>query len=254
MQLCLVFIMDLELKGVSKAWGQLDVLQNIDLKCAKGETLVLLGPSGAGKSSLLRVLNLLDTPDNGCVSIAGEQFDFTAKIDHKQLRKRSQLLRQKVGMVFQQYNLWPHMTVMDNLLEAPAKILKLSKQAARVEAMHILDKLQLTDKADVYPLSLSGGQQQRVAIARALMMKPSILLFDEPTAALDPEITNQVADIIKSLSATGITQVIVTHEVEFARKVASQVCYMEQGKVIESGSAVHFTQPQTPQFEHYLKH
>lgn len=246
--------MNLELKGICKAWGQLDVLKSVDLKCDKGETLVLLGPSGAGKSSLLRVLNLLDTPDNGSVSIAGENFDFSANMNAKQFRKRSQLLRQKVGMVFQQYNLWPHMTVMDNLLEAPTKILKQSKSAARAEAMQILDKLQLADKADVFPLALSGGQQQRVAIARALMMKPEVLLFDEPTAALDPEVTNQVADIIKSLSATGITQVVVTHEVDFARKVASQVCYMEQGKVVEFGSAAHFAQPQTLEFTNYLNH
>ncbi|QUM78117.1 arginine ABC transporter ATP-binding protein ArtP [Moritella sp. 24] len=246
--------MSIELKNICKSWGQLDVLQNIDLKCAKGETLVLLGPSGAGKSSLLRVLNLLDTPDNGSINIAGETFDFSATLSDKKLAKRSQMLRQKVGMVFQQYNLWPHMSVMDNLIEAPVKILKQTKQQAREEAMKILEQLQLADKADVFPLALSGGQQQRVAIARALMMKPEVLLFDEPTAALDPEVTNQVAEIIKSLSMTGITQVVVTHEVDFARKVASQVCYLERGEIVEFGGAEHFLQPQTPQFTNYLKH
>lgn len=249
-----VTIMSIELKNICKSWGQLDVLQNIDLKCAKGETLVLLGPSGAGKSSLLRILNLLDTPDNGSISIAGETFDFSGKLNDKQLAKRSQMLRRKVGMVFQQYNLWPHMSVMDNLIEAPVKILKQTKQHAREEAMKILEQLQLTDKVYVFPLALSGGQQQRVAIARALMMKPEVLLFDEPTAALDPEVTNQVAKIIKSLASTGITQVVVTHEVDFARKVASQVCYLENGEIVEFGGAEHFQQPQTPQFTNYLKH
>ena len=253
-QLYSVIVMSIELKNICKSWGQLDVLQNIDLKCAKGETLVLLGPSGAGKSSLLRVLNLLDTPDNGSISIAGETFDFSANLSDKKLTKRSQMLRQKVGMVFQQYNLWPHMSVMDNLIEAPVKILKQTKQQAREEAIKILEQLQLADKADVFPLALSGGQQQRVAIARALMMKPEVLLFDEPTAALDPEVTNQVAEIIKSLSMTGITQVVVTHEVDFARKVASQVCYLESGEIVEFGGAEHFQQPQTPQFTNYLKH
>lgn len=246
--------MSIELKNISKSWGQLNVLNNVDLKCEKGETLVLLGPSGAGKSSLLRVLNLLDTPDGGCIDIANEKFDFSMAMSDKQLRKRSEVLRKKVGMVFQQYNLWPHMTVMDNLIEAPVKLLKLSKQEARTEAMAILAQLQLADKADVYPMSLSGGQQQRVAIARALMMKPEVLLFDEPTAALDPEVTNQVAEIINSLSATGITQVVVTHEVDFARKVASQVCYLEKGEVVEVGGAEHFTQPQSTAFSNYLKH
>jgi arginine transport system ATP-binding protein len=253
-QLYSVSIMSIELKNICKSWGQLDVLKHIDLKCAKGETLVLLGPSGAGKSSLLRVLNLLDTPDTGSVSIAGETFDFSVAVNEKQLRKRGQVLRQKVGMVFQQYNLWPHMSVMDNLIEAPVKILKQTKQQARTQGMKILEQLQLADKADVFPLALSGGQQQRVAIARALMMQPEVLLFDEPTAALDPEVTNQVAEIIKSLSATGITQVVVTHEVEFARKVASQICYLEDGRVVEFGGAENFAQPQSPEFTNYLKH
>ena len=246
--------MSIALQNIQKSWGQVDVLCNIDLQCATGETLVLLGPSGAGKSSLLRILNLLDTPDAGVVTVAGQTFDFSGAVSTKQLAKRSQQLRQKVGMVFQQYNLWPHMTVMDNLIEAPVKILNMSKQQARQEALDLLAKLQLADKADAFPLALSGGQQQRVAIARALMMKPEVLLFDEPTAALDPEVTNQVAEIIKSLSATGITQVVVTHEVDFAKKIASQVCYLEQGEIIEFGGAEHFSQPQTLAFKNYLNH
>ena len=163
-------------------------------------------------------------------------------------------LRRKVGMVFQQYNLWPHKTVLENLIEAPVKVLGIDKEQAKQEAMTHLAKLQLADKADAWPLQLSGGQQQRVAIARALMMKPEVLLFDEPTAALDPEITSQIVQIIKTLSGTGITQVVVTHEVDFAKKIASHVLYMENGKIVEHGSNEAFSNPQTPQFADYLKH
>ncbi|MCP4955067.1 MAG: ATP-binding cassette domain-containing protein, partial [Photobacterium aquimaris] len=203
--------MNIQVKSINKSYGDTQVLHDISFDCESGETLVLLGPSGAGKSSLLRVLNLLEIADNGELDIANEQFDFSSQIQEKQGLK----LRRKVGMVFQQYNLWPHMTVMENLIEAPTKVAGLDKQEAIKQAQEVLKTLQLADKADAWPLQLSGGQQQRVAIARALMMKPDVLLFDEPTAALDPEITNQVVSIIKELSGTGITQVVVTHEVDF---------------------------------------
>ena len=157
-------------------------------------------------------------------------------------------------MVFQNYNLWPHLTVTENLIEAPCQVLKLSKKEASDKAMSILKRLQIDEMAHRYPLHLSGGQQQRVAIARALMMEPQILLFDEPTAALDPAITSQIAEIINELSQTGITQIIVTHEVDFARKVASQVIYMEQGKIIEQGQLDSFAHPKTEQFKSYLSH
>jgi arginine transport system ATP-binding protein len=157
-------------------------------------------------------------------------------------------------MVFQQYNLWPHMTVMENLIEAPTKVAGLDKQEANKQAQTVLETLQLADKADAWPLQLSGGQQQRVAIARALMMKPDVLLFDEPTAALDPEITNQVVSIIKELSGTGITQVVVTHEVDFAKKIASHVLYLEKGYIVEHGTSDAFINPQTPEFAEYLTH
>ncbi|EGR1891962.1 arginine ABC transporter ATP-binding protein ArtP [Vibrio vulnificus] len=242
--------MSIQVKSVNKSYGSNQILHNISFECAKGETLVLLGPSGAGKSSLLRVLNLLESADNGQLTIANQAFDFASSPSEAD----GLLLRRKVGMVFQQYNLWPHLTVIENLIEAPIRVLGVAKTEAVEQAKEILATLQLADKADAWPLQLSGGQQQRVAIARALMMKPEVLLFDEPTAALDPEITNQVVKIISGLSDTGITQVVVTHEVDFAKKIASHVLYLEKGHIIEHGTKQAFSEPQTRAFAEYLKH
>ncbi|MDP4497019.1 arginine ABC transporter ATP-binding protein ArtP [Vibrio cholerae] len=242
--------MSIRVNGINKSYGTTQVLHDIHFECASGETLVLLGPSGAGKSSLLRVLNLLETADNGQLHIVNQSFDFSTHPTEQQ----GLALRRKVGMVFQQYHLWPHMTVLENLVEAPVKVAGMAKSQAKQQAIEILKTLQLADKADAWPLQLSGGQQQRVAIARALMMKPDVLLFDEPTAALDPEITNQVVKIIKELSGTGITQVVVTHEVDFAKKIASHVLYLEKGRIVEHGTHASFTHPQTQQFADYLKH
>ncbi|MDP5253206.1 MULTISPECIES: arginine ABC transporter ATP-binding protein ArtP [unclassified Vibrio] len=242
--------MGIKAHNLNKYYGEHQVIDNVSFHCDKGDTLVLLGPSGAGKSSLLRVLNLLENAQGGHLSVAGQAFDFAQPIDNKS----GQALRKNVGMVFQQYHLWPHLTVLDNLIEAPIKVLGLTKEAAQQQALDILASLNLAEKAKAWPLQLSGGQQQRVAIARALMMKPQVLLFDEPTAALDPEITSQVVKIIKDLSKTGITQVVVTHEVDFAKKIASHVLYLEQGKVVEFGDHTHFTHPQTKQFADYLTH
>ncbi|HDY7741974.1 TPA: arginine ABC transporter ATP-binding protein ArtP [Vibrio vulnificus] len=242
--------MSIQVKSVNKSYGSNQILHNISFECAKGETLVLLGPSGAGKSSLLRVLNLLESADNGQLTIANQAFDFASSPSEA----NGLLLRRKVGMVFQQYNLWPHLTVIENLIEAPIRVLGVAKAEAIEQAREILATLQLADKADAWPLQLSGGQQQRVAIARALMMKPEVLLFDEPTAALDPEITNQVVKIISGLSDTGITQVVVTHEVDFAKKIASHVLYLEKGHIVEHGTKQAFSEPQTRAFAEYLKH
>lgn len=247
MQISSMFI---QVKSVNKSYGSNQILHNISFECAKGETLVLLGPSGAGKSSLLRVLNLLESADNGQLTIANQAFDFASSPSEAD----GLLLRRKVGMVFQQYNLWPHLTVIENLIEAPIRVLGVAKTEAVEQAKEILATLQLADKADAWPLQLSGGQQQRVAIARALMMKPEVLLFDEPTAALDPEITNQVVKIISGLSDTGITQVVVTHEVDFAKKIASHVLYLEKGHIVEHGTKQAFSEPQTRAFAEYLKH
>lgn len=242
--------MNIELDNINCFYGSHQALYNVSINYPLGETIVLLGPSGAGKSSLLKVFNLLEIPTSGKMDLANIHCDFSTKIDEALIRR----LRQNVGMVFQNYNLWPHLTVMDNLIEAPCQVLKLSKKTAIEKAHKILTRLQLTEFSQRYPLHLSGGQQQRVAIARALMMEPRVLLFDEPTAALDPEITSQVAEIINELSETGITQIIVTHEVEFAKKIASQVIYMEKGKIVEQGGAECFMHPQTEQFELYLSH
>ncbi|MGC7560622.1 arginine ABC transporter ATP-binding protein ArtP [Pasteurella sp. PK-2025] len=243
--------MAIRVKNLNFFYGSIQTLFNINLDAEEGETVVLLGPSGAGKSTLIRTLNLLEVPVSGELEIANNRFDLSSdKANAKKIRQ----LRQDVGMVFQQYNLWPHLTVIENLIEAPKKVLGLDDDSAKARALELLTRLRLEKFADRFPLHLSGGQQQRVAIARALMMKPQVLLFDEPTAALDPEITAQVVDIIKELQQTGITQVIVTHEVAVARKVATKVVYMEQGHIVEMGDASCFEYPQTEQFKQYLSH
>ncbi|OOF59911.1 arginine ABC transporter ATP-binding protein ArtP [Rodentibacter myodis] len=243
--------MAIRVKNLNFFYGSVQALFDINLEAEEGDTVVLLGPSGAGKSTLIRTLNLLEVPTSGELNIANNEFDLSkATANAKAVRQ----LRQDVGMVFQQYNLWPHLTVIENLIEAPMKVLSINETTAKKEAMELLKRLRLEEYADRFPLHLSGGQQQRVAIARALMMKPQVLLFDEPTAALDPEITAQVVDIIKELQETGITQVIVTHEVNVAQKVATKVVYMEQGKIIEMGSADCFEHPKTEQFKQYLSH
>ncbi|TDQ59409.1 amino acid ABC transporter ATP-binding protein (PAAT family) [Mesocricetibacter intestinalis] len=237
-------------KNLNFFYGSSQALFDINISADDSDTVVLLGPSGAGKSTLIRTLNLLEMPTSGELDIVNNKFDLAQPIDAGKIRR----LRQDVGMVFQQYNLWPHFTVLENLLEAPMKILGTDKQSAQAQAMELLSRLRLEEYADRFPLQLSGGQQQRVAIARALMMKPKVLLFDEPTAALDPEITAQIVSIIQELQQTGITQVIVTHEVGVARKVATKVVYMEQGHIVETGDANCFDNPQTEQFKQYLSH
>ncbi len=243
--------MAISIKDLNFFYGGTQVLFNINLHADDGEVLVLLGSSGAGKSTLIRTLNLLEQPASGEIKVAGSEFNLEiGRISHKEMCQ----LRKEVGMVFQQYCLWPHLTVMQNLIEAPIKVLGISKLEAEKEAKNLLERLRLTQFANRYPLHLSGGQQQRVAIARALMMKPKVLLFDEPTAALDPEITAQVISIIEELKTSGITQVVVTHEVGVARKIATKVVYMEQGHIIEVGSQDCFEHPQTQLFKQYLSH
>ncbi|WP_109079056.1 arginine ABC transporter ATP-binding protein ArtP [Aggregatibacter kilianii] len=242
--------MTISVENLNFFYGANQALFDINLTADDGDVVVLLGPSGAGKSTLIRTLNLLEVPQSGKLSIANNQFDLSFGNDPKQLRQ----LRRDVGMVFQQYNLWPHMTVLQNLIEAPMKILGVSETEAKQQALELLQRLRLEEFAERFPLHLSGGQQQRVAIARALMMKPQVLLFDEPTAALDPEITAQIVSIIEELQQTGITQVIVTHEVNVAKKVATKVVYMEQGHIVEIGDKTCFEQPKTEQLKQYLSH
>ncbi len=243
--------MTIRVKNLNFFYSSSQALFDINLEANEGDTVVLLGPSGAGKSTLIRTLNLLEVPKSGELSIANNDFNLSNAIANP---KAIRQLRQDVGMVFQQYHLWPHLTVIENLIEAPIKVRGVGENEAKADAMELLKRLRLEQLADRFPLHLSGGQQQRVAIARALMMKPQVLLFDEPTAALDPEITAQVVDIIKELQETGITQVIVTHEVNVAQKVATKVVYMEQGKIVEIGSADCFENPKTEQFKQYLSH
>ena len=242
--------MTISVKNLNFFYGSSQTLFDINLTAQEGDTLVLLGPSGAGKSTLIRTLNLLEVPKSGELNIANNTFDLAQNTEPRKIRQ----LRQDVGMVFQQYNLWPHFTVLENLIEAPMKVLGLDETEAKSRALDLLKRLRLEEHAERFPLQLSGGQQQRVAIARALMMKPQVLLFDEPTAALDPEITAQIISIIQELQQTGITQVIVTHEVSMAKKVATQVIYMEQGHIVESGDASFFENPQTERFKQYLSH
>lgn len=242
--------MTIQLKNINCFYGVHQALFDINMTYDAGKTITLLGPSGAGKSSLLRVFNLLEIPKTGEMVITDQHILFNEPPKENTIIT----LRQKVGMVFQQYNLWPHLSVLQNLIEAPCRVLKLSKAVAIARAEKLLERLQLVKFSQRYPLQLSGGQQQRVAIARALMMEPQVLLFDEPTAALDPEITAQVAEIINELSDTGITQIIVTHEVDFAKKIASDIVYMEHGHIIEQGDVSHFTHPKTKQFSSYLSY
>lgn len=240
----------IELKEIDYAYGEIKVLHNISLTVKKGGIAVLLGPSGAGKSTLIKVFNLLELPKVGSLSVADFSFDFTQPVSEKSIRA----LRQDVGMIFQQYHLWPHKRVLDNLIYAPIKIKKEARASAEKRALALLSDLKLEGLEDRYPLKLSGGQQQRVAIARALMMRPQVLLFDEPTAALDPAITSQVATIIEELAKTSITQIVVTHDVAFAKRIATYVVYLEDGYIVEEGERAIFTAPKTEKFRRYLSH
>ncbi|MDR3018209.1 MAG: ATP-binding cassette domain-containing protein [Delftia acidovorans] len=236
------------LQDVHLSFGDNQVLKGIDVQVRRGEAVTIIGPSGSGKSTILRCITGLLRPQRGAISVAGTRVD--------QLRTEAELiaLRKRVGFVFQQYNLFPHLSVLENLVIAPTRVVGRDRATAEREARALLQKVRLDHKEAAYPGELSGGQQQRVAIARALMMEPAVLLFDEPTAALDPEITAQIVSIIRELAETNITQVIVTHEVEVARKTASRVVYMENGFIVEQGDASCFTNPQTDAFKNYLSH
>lgn len=236
----------IELKDVSKSYGKNQVLNNISLKVAKGEVIVLIGPSGCGKSTLLRCLNGLEEIQGGSVLFRNE--DLTAKnTDWKKIR-------QQVGMVFQSYHLFPHMTVMENILLGPTKVQKRTKEEALQQAEALLKRVGLSDKKNAYPRQLSGGQQQRIAIVRALMMNPVVMLFDEVTAALDPEMVKEVLDVMLSLAKEGMTMMIVTHEMSFARAIADRVIFMDSGHICEIGEPqTFFTSPQTPRAQQFLK-
>jgi putative glutamine transport system ATP-binding protein len=219
-------------RDVNKHYGKFHVLKNIDLHVKQGEVVVIIGPSGSGKSTLLRCINRLETITDGVL----EENGVTVNNKKTDINK----LRQEIGMVFQHFNLYPHKKVIDNITLAPTKVLGNSKQEAAKTAMFYLEKVGIPEKAETYPAQLSGGQQQRVAIARGLAMKPKIMLFDEPTSALDPEMIGEVLDVMKSLAREGITMVVVTHEMGFAREVADRIIFMDQGQIVEEAVPAEF--------------
>ncbi len=229
----------LELIDIHKSYGSLEVLKGVSLSASDGEVISILGSSGSGKSTLLRCINLLERPSQGQIRIAGEELVMQqGKDGDLQAVNRRQLeqMRSRVGFVFQNFNLWPHKSILENIIEAPTQVLKQSRDQAVSRAETLLDRVGLLNKASAYPANLSGGQQQRVAIARALAMDPQVLLFDEPTSALDPELVNEVLAVMRSLAEEGRTMLIVTHEMRFAREVSSQVVFLHQGQIEESGT------------------
>ena len=232
-------------KDLYKSFGKNEVLKGIDEHITKGEVVVVIGPSGSGKSTFLRCLNLLEMPTSGKITF--EDKDITAKSTN------IDVMREKMGMVFQQFNLFPHKTVCENICLAPIKVKKLSKVDAKERAMTLLEKVGLVEKIDAYPASLSGGQKQRIAIARALAMQPDVMLFDEPTSALDPEMVGEVLSVMKDLAKEGMTMVVVTHEMGFAREVGDRILFMDGGKIIESGTPEEvFKNPQNPRTIDFL--
>jgi polar amino acid transport system ATP-binding protein len=224
-------------EAVHKRFGRLEVLKGITLEVAHSEVMCLLGPSGSGKSTFLRCINHLEKINSGRLTVDGELVGYRESGGKLHELRESEVSRQRaqIGMVFQQFNLFPHMTSLENVIEAPTRVLKVSRQEARERARELLTQVGLDDKADVYPAQLSGGQQQRVAIARALAMRPKLMLFDEPTSALDPELVGDVLDAMRRLAADGMTMIVVTHEMGFAREVADRVVFMDGGVVVEEG-------------------
>ncbi|MFD5123817.1 amino acid ABC transporter ATP-binding protein [Streptomyces sp. NPDC058385] len=227
-----------DIKAVHKSFGTLEVLRGIDLEVRTGEVTVVLGPSGSGKSTLLRTINHLEKVDSGWISVDGSLVGYRRAGDRLYELREREVLRQRtqIGFVFQNFNLFPHLTVLENIAEAPVSALKRPRKDALDSARRLLDRVGLADKAGAYPKQLSGGQQQRVAIARALALEPKLLLFDEPTSALDPELVGEVLDVIKDLALQGTTMIVVTHEIGFAREVADTVVFMDEGRIVEQGA------------------
>ena len=240
----LISVKDLAKHYKNKA-GEIHALDGITTDIKKGEVLVIIGPSGSGKSTFLRSLNLLERPTGGTITFEGQDV-MSPKNDINKLR-------QKMGMVFQHFNLFPHLTIMDNMTLAPKKLLKMSQEEAEKKALQLLERVGLQDRADTYPSQLSGGQKQRIAIVRALCMSPDVLLFDEPTSALDPEMVGEVLDVMKDLAKTGMTMAVVTHEMGFAKEVASRVIFMDAGKIVEEGTPEEiFENPRNERLKTFL--
>ena len=237
----------IKVSGLKKHFtgGTVKALDGIDLEIKKGQVIVIIGPSGCGKSTFLRSLNLLETPTDGEIFLEG--------VDITDPKNNINLHRQKMGMVFQQFNLFPHMTVLKNITLAPMKLLKMSKEDSEEKALALLKRVGLEDRKDAYPSQLSGGQKQRIAIVRALAMNPEVMLFDEPTSALDPEMVGEVLEVMKELAKEGMTMVVVTHEMGFAKEVADTVIFMEEGKVAEKGTPEEiFESPKHPRLKEFL--
>ncbi|WP_041458893.1 amino acid ABC transporter ATP-binding protein [Ammonifex degensii] len=235
----------IEVRGLYKNFGKLEVLRGIDCQVAAGEVVVIIGPSGSGKSTFLRCLNFLEEPTAGTIVIDG------VKLNHSSTDIN--LVRQKVGMVFQSFNLFPHKTALENIILAPMVVKKVPRQQAERKAYELLRKVGLEEKAHSYPDQLSGGQQQRVAIARALAMEPKVMLFDEPTSALDPEMVGEVLAVMRDLAREGMTMVVVTHEMRFARDVADRVIFMDEGRIVEEGPPEKiFREPENPRTRAFL--
>ena len=235
----------IQVNGLKKSFGDLVVLDGITTEIKRGEVIAIIGPSGCGKSTFLRSLNLLEVPTGGSISFEG--VDITDK------KVNIDKMRQKIGMVFQQFNLFPHMTIKKNIMLAPMKLKGVSEQEAAKRAEELLERVGLPDKADQYPDMLSGGQKQRVAIARAQAMDPDVMLFDEPTSALDPEMVGEVLDIMRELAQTGMTMIIVTHEMGFAREVASRGIFIDEGNIKEENTpAEFFANPKNPRLRDFL--
>jgi len=235
----------IKVTNLHKKFGKLEVLKGIDVEVKKGEVVVVIGPSGSGKSTFLRCLNLLEDPTSGEIIFEGTNITSKENDINKQ--------RQKMGMVFQQFNLFPNMSVLDNVTFAPKKLKKLSKDEVNKIGMSLLNRVGLEDKANTYPQKLSGGQKQRIAIVRALAMSPDVMLFDEPTSALDPEMVGEVLDVMKKLAADGMTMVVVTHEMGFAKEVGDRILFMDEGIIVEEGTPDEiFSNPQNPRTRDFL--
>ncbi|MFC4467798.1 amino acid ABC transporter ATP-binding protein [Streptomyces xiangluensis] len=244
----------IDIRGLHKRFGALEVLKGVDLTVARGEVVVVMGPSGSGKTTLIRCMNLLEEPDAGTVAICGCSVECGGAVRRRERVRKVRTIRHRTAMVFQQFNLFPHMTALGNVIEGPLSVRRMHKDAAVALGRELLDRVGLTDKAAEYPSRLSGGQKQRVAIARALAMEPEVVLFDEPTSALDPELHAEVLEVMRELAHDGMTMVVVTHEVEFAREVADRVVFMDGGVVLESGRPQDFlNHPVHPRAKAFLR-
>jgi polar amino acid transport system ATP-binding protein len=245
----------LRARDVRKRFGHLEVLKGVDLDVHPGEVVVILGPSGSGKSTFLRSVNHLERIDGGSISVDGELVGYRRRNGrlHHLSDRRIARTRRHIGMVFQHFNLFPHLTVLGNVTEAPTGVLRESRAVVRQRALALLDKVGLSDKANAYPRQLSGGQQQRVAIARALAMRPTLMLFDEPTSALDPELVGEVLSTMRDLAADGLTMLVVTHEISFAREVADRVVFMDEGVIVAAGTPTEvLDNPRNPRVRTFL--